>query len=236
MAQATQTSTSSHLPENYYNSSRADILELVPLEASTILELGCATGNLGAAIQTRQNARVTGVEYVEAVAIEARVKLAEVICADLDSFEFPWELNQFHCIIAADVLEHLKDPWAVLRNCNEVLRPGGTLIVSIPNMCHISIFEQLSLFRFDYADAGLLDRTHLRFFTHNTFREALSLTGYSRIQATPIFLQYPENLLREISTTGQLKVGAVNLDFTQPGAVNEFLTYQWLFTATKDAS
>ncbi|MDA8208579.1 MAG: class I SAM-dependent methyltransferase, partial [Actinomycetota bacterium] len=154
---------------SYYQNARPEIVELVPFSAKRVLELGCGEGRTGAAIKHRQGASVTGVELEPAVACIASDVLDEVQQADLDDFDFPWGDAYFDCVVAADVLEHLRDPWRVLKQAHRLLSRYGVIVVGVPNAGSVEIISGLIQGRFDYQDAGLLDRTHLRFFTRATF-------------------------------------------------------------------
>ena len=110
-----------------YESARPDVQSLVPASARAILDLGCSNGALGAALKARQGATVLGVELGEEYAREAEARLDRVIVADAEAFAAgaaPPEAP-FDCLIAADVLEHLRDPWAALRGVVAMLAPGG---------------------------------------------------------------------------------------------------------------
>src|SRR5690242_16505246 len=119
-----------------YERARPEILEHVPLTATTVLDLGCATGATGAALKQRQTAYVTGIELEREYADEARHHLDEVIQGDVAQEH---ELHRtYDVLIAADILEHLPDPWTVLRRYTQHLAPGATAVISLPNVNHWS--------------------------------------------------------------------------------------------------
>jgi 2-polyprenyl-3-methyl-5-hydroxy-6-metoxy-1,4-benzoquinol methylase len=123
---------------------------------------------------------VAGVELDERAAAEARGRLDEVACADLDMFAFPYPAESFDAVVAADVLEHVRDPWGLLARIRPVLKPGGRLIASVPNVKYLPVLARLILRDdFGYRDAGVLDRTHLRFFTATTARSMLADSGFA---------------------------------------------------------
>ena len=164
--------------ERYHCDPRADVLGLVPGGAGEILDLGCGGGALGQGLKAR-GARVTGVEKNPRAAAAARSRLDRVVEADLEGAELPFEEAEFDCILYCDILEHLRDPAALLASTRRFLRPGGRIVVSVPNVRFYPVIKEL-LFRgrWEYADAGVLDRTHLRFFTLRSIEDMLAGAGY----------------------------------------------------------
>ncbi len=104
----------------------------------------------------------------------------------------------FDVVVCADVLEHLEDPAAVLARVRRWLSPGGVLFVSLPNVANVAVRFALLAGRFEYAEAGILDRTHLRFFTRRSARRLVEGTGFRirRLRATPIPAELAIPLLR----------------------------------------
>lgn len=150
-----------------------------------LLDVGCARGHLAAALAST-GWNVTGIETDSADARAARSHGLHVI--ELSADEAFAELSEtFDVIVFADVLEHMSDPLSVLKNALEVLAPGGRIIVSVPNVAHLTIRAQLLLGRFNYADRGIMDRTHLRFFTRRTLIELIEGAGLAmdRMRVTP---------------------------------------------------
>jgi methionine biosynthesis protein MetW len=166
----------------HYETDRTDVQELVPSGARRVLDLGCASGALGAALKARAaGVEVVGVELDAAYAERARARLDHVVVGDVEevlSGEARSELGHFDCIVAADVLEHLRDPWAALRSAAGLLDAGGSAVVSLPNVRHWSTFVELGLRRrWPRQDWGIFDRTHLRWFTLSDARELLEQAG-----------------------------------------------------------
>jgi GT2 family glycosyltransferase/2-polyprenyl-3-methyl-5-hydroxy-6-metoxy-1,4-benzoquinol methylase/glycosyltransferase involved in cell wall biosynthesis len=161
------------------DSTHARVVRLAGIN-KTVLELGCATGSMSRALHNR-GCRVTGVELDTAAAEKARPHCERVIIADLDSDDWQSGLQPhgFDVIIAADVLEHLKDPARVLRELWRYLKSDGVLVASIPNIAHGAVRLALLSGRFDYSETGLLDRTHLRFFTADSLKALFVETGFA---------------------------------------------------------
>ncbi|OYV35655.1 MAG: hypothetical protein B7Z81_08450, partial [Acidocella sp. 20-61-6] len=163
----------------YPDYANPELLEKIPLNARTVLDVGCAQGALGEAYLRRNpSARVLGIDIdVESIP-HAATRLTEVVCADVEADPMPFAVpDGIDCIIYGDVLEHMKDPWTLLQRHVEYLAPGGTVLVCMPNVEHWSLVLRLLQGNFDYEDMGLLDRTHLRWFTPRTMAAALSAAG-----------------------------------------------------------
>lgn len=133
--------------------------------ASSLVDVGCATGYIGKSLQGR-GIRLVGLELDPVAAELAKPYYERVIVGDVTS---PALLNQlengsFDTIVLGDVIEHLTDPWAFVKAIIEKLAPDGNLIISIPNLGHASVVASLLAGSFNYRDMGLLDATHLRFF------------------------------------------------------------------------
>lgn len=162
----------------YYGKPRPEVAALVPESARDVLDVGCAGGGLGRTVKAlRPDARVRGVEPVADAAAIARTVLDDVAVGTAES-PLPAAWPRPDCVIFSDVLEHTTDPWAVLRRWRADLAPGGTLVISLPNVAHESVLRQLRRGRFDYDDEGVLDRTHLRFFTRATAIELVESCGF----------------------------------------------------------
>jgi SAM-dependent methyltransferase len=132
---------------------------LVDPSCRRVLEVGCGEGHLGALLQARGH-RVVGLELVPEVAERARTRLSEVLTADVEVAGFPFPPQAFDAILFPDVLEHLVDPWRVLREAAVVLRDDGVVVASIPNVQNIDVIRRLLQGRWDYRERGILDRGH----------------------------------------------------------------------------
>ena len=154
-----------------------------------ILDVGTADGYLGAILK-EQGHSIVGVERDEQLGRKAHDHYDEFHIADIEEFDFPngWE---FDVILFADVLEHLRDPAAVLGRALPSLKKNGEIIISVPNIANLTIRVELLLGRFEYRDQGILDRTHLRFFTLRSLHHLLSDVGCVVVETrgTPIPVQ-----------------------------------------------
>jgi len=161
------------------NSTANKVLNFVGRE-KTVLELGCGPGAMTRFMREQLDCRVTALELDPELARLAEPYCEKLYQADLESFDFTvtFANQNFDVAIAADVLEHLQDPWACLRQVRKVLKPTGFLVVSIPNIAHNAVIAQLLAGRFPYQSKGLLDYTHLRFFTRRDIETLLLETGF----------------------------------------------------------
>lgn len=144
--------------------------------AMEVLEIGCSSGYVGATLVAKGH-RVTGVELDPEAADAARGALQEVFTGDADAFFGAHPDRRFDAILLGDVLEHMAEPGATLARCASRLAGGGALAISLPCVAHGSIRAMLLEGRWDYADFGLLDRTHLRFFSRQGMLDLLTGAG-----------------------------------------------------------
>ncbi len=166
---------------DYSNYARTELIEMItatkdkPIE---VLELGCAAGcSLYRIRRLWPNSKVHGVEYVENIA-QIGATMADIIQGDVESMIIPYNKKQFDYIICADVLEHLRDPQATIERFIPYLKDDGHFLISLPNVRQYAVVKLLALYgRFDYMDYGILDKTHLKFFTKDTAIEMLKKAG-----------------------------------------------------------
>ena len=166
-------------PGDYYDGFNEHLLGAVPSRAGRILEVGCARGRLGHELKRQDPGRyVAGVELDPDAARAARQRLDEVFVLDVQAGTPPIEPGSLDCILFGDVLEHLVDPEDALRRYRELLAPDGLVLASVPNVQHFSIVRNLLRGDFMYQPAGLLDATHLRFFTCMSFAKLMLDAGF----------------------------------------------------------
>lgn len=167
-----------------------------------LLDVGCARGHLSVAL-ANQGWNVTGVEYDAADAAIARASGIDVIVGSaeeaLDTLS-----EKFDVIVFADVLEHFVQPLEVLTRATALLAPNGRIVISIPNVAHLTVRLQLLLGSFTYTDRGILDRTHLHFYTKKTLNEMITAAGLTvtHLGATPAPI---EEVLPKLRTIAPLR-------------------------------
>ncbi|MCU1656033.1 MAG: Methyltransferase family protein, partial [Pseudonocardiales bacterium] len=208
--------------------SHALMLELVGSN-KRVLDVGCDTGYLGRVMTTMGN-RVSGVEINPVAAEEAGRHLERVVVQDLESGDLVGEFGRdsFDVVVFGDVLEHLRDPIPILRQARPILAPGGYVVISTPNIAHGDVRLALLSGRFDYTKVGLLDDTHLRFFTRDSLVKLLHDAGFVLA-----------DLRRSVAPMFSTELGVREEDF-DPGLVAslredvEASTYQFVLRAVPD--
>ena len=161
-------------PPDYYKCARHELIDFVPGAANRILDCGCGSGIFGKTIKQRQKCALVGIELNRHASGLARNNIDYTIKADLNTFDFTTLKTDFDLIIFSDILEHLINPHITLKKALTKLTPNGSVLISIPNIAHPSILKQLKAGLFRYTAAGILDNTHLRFFTKTTITQLLA--------------------------------------------------------------
>jgi 2-polyprenyl-3-methyl-5-hydroxy-6-metoxy-1,4-benzoquinol methylase len=163
----------------YYNKFKWEIVPLIPEGPNNILDLGCGTGVFGRKLKEQNKAReLVGVEIFEDAADEAAKCYKKVYRGDMEQLNLQYR-DYFDYVICGDILEHLKAPWIMLGRIKTWLKSEGHILVSIPNVRYWRILRDLILWGcWEYRDAGILDRTHLRFFTKNSLLRAMTDAGF----------------------------------------------------------
>jgi 2-polyprenyl-3-methyl-5-hydroxy-6-metoxy-1,4-benzoquinol methylase len=217
----------------YFEFSRPEILSLIPASARRVLDIGCGAGRLGQALKARQPAEVVGIELSEAAAREARNCLDQVLVGDVERLELPFAPVSFDAIVCGDVLEHLREPERLLQRARSWLRPQGCLIASIPNVRHHSVVHALLDGNWTYESAGLLDRTHLAFFTRRDIEQLFQQAGFTITQLALVPGPGYEEWQAQ-GRPGAVQVGRLNIGGLPPEEAEEFFAYQYLVTAMPD--
>lgn len=184
----------------YFAGARIDFVSRLPRDPSAhILEIGCGSGDTGAlALAGDRAGRYTGIELMPGPAAEARKVLTDVIVGDVEQMDFDWQPAAFDALILSEVLEHLTDPRLLLGKLARYVRPGGIVMASSPNISHWRVLRHLISGQFPAADRGVFDRTHLRWFTPETFAEMFENAGFDIEGVGPVtpFSQRVETLSR----------------------------------------
>jgi 2-polyprenyl-3-methyl-5-hydroxy-6-metoxy-1,4-benzoquinol methylase len=195
-------------------------LELLRRPLGRVLDVGCAEGAGADVMRGFGATHLAGIEIDEAFAAVASERYDEVVQGSVPE-DLSWEDKTFDTVLCYDVLEHLYDPWSALRRLARLLRPGGQIHVSIPNARHKNVWLPLVLNgTFQYARAGLLDVTHLRFFTR---RDAVRMLEAAGLRIVAVDCVPPGSRKRRMAAA------------LTRGRVMEFLANQWYLLGQPDA-
>ncbi len=180
-------------PPGYYDNLNTGVLETIPADAGLVLEFGCGAGRLGMEFKKlHPTSRYYGVEIHAQAAAVAGTRLDMALCGSAEDADLSFLSGQVDCIVYADVLEHLIDPWSTLKRHAELLRPGGRIVACIPNIQHWSVLASLMAGLWAYQDNGLMDRTHLRFFTLASIQEMFAGAGLVVDNISDRILEHPQ--------------------------------------------
>jgi 2-polyprenyl-3-methyl-5-hydroxy-6-metoxy-1,4-benzoquinol methylase len=167
---------------SYFKNDRPELQALVPSGCRMVLDVGCGEGHFGEQLTRKKGCEVWGIEPVSVAAAEARTRLTKVFTGFFE--DTCLHLGQkFDLVCFNDTLEHMANPWECLTLTRELLTERGHILVSLPNILHY--YEFLSILKnkdWRYANAGIMDRTHLRWFTMKSARQMLEESGFKVIQ------------------------------------------------------
>lgn len=210
-----------HTYERTVDPESGDSLALIAARiapGSTVLELGLATGYFSRYLTEQKQCQVDGVELDEAMAEKARPWCRTLLVADLEQVRLDEHFPQgaYDYIICADVLEHLYKPDALLAQLKGLLKGDGRVIISIPNIAYGGLILDLIAGNFRYRDEGLLDRTHIRFYTRSGFLALMESLGYGVDDVEPVNMAFEDS---EFYTRLEgLSVPLKNYLFSRPDA------------------
>jgi SAM-dependent methyltransferase len=206
----------------YFGNVRTQIEPLLAARAERVLEIGCSSGETLRWLKgTGRAGRAWGIELFEPAAQAARAHAEEVLVGDAEALiDNAFGTERFDLILCLDVLEHMVDPWRFVDTLQHRLAPGGRLVISVPNIRCIKVLLPLLLLgRFRYQEHGILDRTHLRFFT---LESALALAAPSQLMVQSWLRYMPPNLS---------KLGLANL--LTLGLARDLIATQYLIASVR---
>ncbi len=214
--------------EDYYTHERPEVSIGVPDHAKRILDVGCSAGRLGAVLKQRVLDRVVvGIELDTDACEEAGNVLDEVYCVDVESDDLPLPLSSFDCLILADILEHLRDPWSAFKGLLRHLKPGATVLISVPNIRNFNLVKNLlQSGRWEYVSEGILDRTHLRFFTRRELLPFLTANDITCRKLTYI----GESSAEDCFTGSGIVSDGLSLHGINPEELGELFATQLIYT------
>ena len=221
--------------QQHFNPQMLDVLAHPP---RVLLDVGCSSGILGHYVKSlHPTCRTIGIEPNRATAALAAQNLDQVLCGKFEDFKLVDEgiaLGSLDTVVMADVLEHMYDPWQVMVKLKPYLSPDAQIILSIPNTRHLGLMQGLiDGGRWTYAEKGLLDITHIRFFTLKEIANFLMQTGY-RMEFVNHFLDeglvpfYEQN---KSNPDINIRLGRVSIEKVSPRELAELCTWQFFIRA-----
>jgi 2-polyprenyl-3-methyl-5-hydroxy-6-metoxy-1,4-benzoquinol methylase len=216
----------------YYEHTRPEVVAMLTRPPRLALEFGCAGGGTGARIKaTYPGARVIGVEINPVAAEIAKTRLDRVLSLDMETVDYDLHdipAASVDTAILADVLEHLRDPWSALRRLRSRLTPDAQVIASIPNTRNLWLISELVSGRWRYEPAGLLDITHLRFFTLEEMKRMFAETGYTVVRCASVpDARIPEQAIPPEGRV-DIRAGGLTLHGVSAAEWTELRTVQFL--------
>ena len=206
------------------------LLPLIPEDASRVIEVGCSSGALARAfLAINRQCEYIGIEVDSDCAEVAKKNCTKVLVGNIEDMEERVfrTLCPSDCWIFGDVLEHLYDPWSVLRRVKSSLRQGGSVVACIPNAQHWSVQARLNVGSFHYEDSGLLDRTHIRWFTRVTMLELFKSSGFEIVAGGGRIFDEPQRA----SALEGVRALAKALGADPDMAANDATPLQWVVRA-----
>lgn len=164
---------------SYFEDSRPEMVQFIPTQTKRLLEIGCGRGAFSQLLKDSRNIHVTAIEPFPEAAKVAAGRVNRLIASPIETALNELDGERFDCVVMNDVLEHLVDPWLTLRGLLPYIQVQGLLVASIPNVRFLPVLKDYVL-RADwkYHTTGVLDQTHLRFFTYHSMRKLFDVSGY----------------------------------------------------------
>ncbi len=215
----------------YFQQQRSEVEAVIPIESRVVLDVGCGEGLLGKGLLERGAEEVIGIEVSPEVCDRARENISKVICGDVEAMAPPFKDGYFDCIIFADILEHLRNPILLLKRYKRYLKDSGCIVTSIPNVRYYSVINMLIEGHWSYGDHGILDRTHLRFFTRKEMEAMLNEAGF--IVTGQIVNIDPAYDSIEGQYQGDLAIGRAVLRGLSHDEIKDLFVFQYIMKAKK---
>lgn len=185
----THLGTDAPFDPRYHTNPRIEIMSFIAEPPGTVLDIGCGGGATGRLVKDKfPGTRVVGIEINAGAAEHARGVLDRVVCAGVDDVDPARDMpdERISTVLLLDVLEHLYDPWRALQRIRGWLAPQTRVIASLPNVRNLATLSELAGGHFEYAENGVLDVTHVRFFTRASLRDLFEQTGFEVRRITPL--------------------------------------------------
>jgi trans-aconitate methyltransferase len=218
----------------YHQNPRVEIASFINEPPGVVVDIGCGGGATGKLIKEKfPGTRVIGVELNADAAEHARQFIDDVVCQDVDSFDLAEHMGgvPIGTVLLLDVLEHLYDPWRTLRRLRGFLQPQTRIIASVPNIRNLANLDELAAGRWEYAANGVLDITHVRFFTRDSLRQLFEQTGYRVQHIEPLTQPQQIDRLVVAKRPGRLITRHVTVSFRDFADLEDLYAVQYVVDA-----
>jgi 2-polyprenyl-3-methyl-5-hydroxy-6-metoxy-1,4-benzoquinol methylase len=184
----------SEKPAGYFNGARKSFVDvLLPNPKARLLEIGCGSGETAAyALAEGKCGWCCGVELCEEPAQKAREKIQKIIVGDVERTDLDFPNHHFDILLMSEVLEHLVNPWDVLRRLHKIMKPGAVVVAGSPNICHYHVILSLLRGKWNYEERGVFDATHLRWFSPSSYRKMFEDSKFAVDEVGPARVLNPK--------------------------------------------
>lgn len=211
--------------DTYYRHVRRELFPFVPRRTRRLLDIGCGAGQVASTLKRERGLEfAAGVEIVEEAYHVARQVLDAAVLANIEETDLDFPPASFDCIICADVLEHLKEPEQALRKLAALLHEDGVIVMSLPNARYRDVIDMLSHGYWSYMPEGIMDSTHLRWFTRRNIPAFVREAGMEVLHYQPLSLLDADRF--PLGTQGEARMGKLTLRDVTPEEYEELRTYQ----------
>jgi len=224
--------------KSYYTNCNRHLLEHVPADLPRVLEFGCSGGMLGKTYkESNSNTIWHGIDIFEEAVDHAKGLIDQAWCLNANELDVQPEMRegQYDALVYGDVIEHLIDPEQSVPKHLELLKSGGKFCVCIPNVQHWSVMTHVFGGNWDYRDSGILDRTHLRFFTRKSFMALVEKLGLKHERMTRVSHENLPNFQRQadrrtrVLNAFEKMCNEIGVEYSN----YDFRTFQYVFVAEK---
>lgn len=222
----------------YHDNARVEVASFISEPPALVLDVGCGGGATGKILKQKfPGIRIVGVESNPQAAEHARQFLDEVICEPIESAPVRERLKGqlVDLVLLLDVLEHLYDPWRSLLRVRSWLAPGVRVLASVPNVRNLVTLDDLAAGRWDYEPNGVLDITHVRFFTKASLRTLFEETGFAVLEMTPIFRPEAVDPYVLARRPGRLTTRNLSISFRNREDLEDLYALQYVIDARASA-
>lgn len=222
----------------YHQNPRTEIASFLVAPPGTVLDIGCGGGATGRLVKEKfPGTRVIGIEINPRAAEHARQYLDHVICAAIDDIDLARAVpgEKVSTVLLLDVLEHLYDPWRALARIRGWLAPGTRVLASVPNIRNLAVLDELAAGRFQYAENGVLDVTHVRFFTRGELQRMFEETGFRVVNLEPLTQPETVDALVLNRRPGRLDTRHLTIGFRDQDDLEDLYAFQYVIDAVPAA-